>query len=103
MVAIAAARLALHGRGAAVITESFNSNPLNIVGGVCLPAVFLGLGKITPRTVFALWWRREPCWVEPASAILRKRNAGNFQADDFFSKNLALAGARPTSLALAPG
>ena len=48
--------LALHGRGAVVVTESFNSNTLNIVAGVCLPAVFLGLGKTTPRTIFALWW-----------------------------------------------
>ena len=48
--------LALHGRGAAVVTESFNSNTLNIVAGVCLPAVFLGLGKTTPHTIFALWW-----------------------------------------------
>ncbi|MEP6672585.1 MAG: hypothetical protein ABJF10_25705, partial [Chthoniobacter sp.] len=54
--AIAGVRLALHGRGAAVVTESFNSNTVNIVAGLCLPALFVGLGRISPRTVFALWW-----------------------------------------------
>ncbi len=54
--AIAAARLALRGHGAAVVTESFNSNTLNIVAGICLPALIVGLDKISPRTVFALWW-----------------------------------------------
>ncbi len=54
--AIAGVRLALRGRGAAVVTESFNSNTLNIVAGICLPALIVGLGRISPRTVFALWW-----------------------------------------------
>jgi cation:H+ antiporter len=54
--AIAASRLALRGRGAAVVTESFNSNTINIVAGICLPALIVGLGHISPRTVFALWW-----------------------------------------------
>jgi cation:H+ antiporter len=52
--AIAAIHLALHRRGAAVVTETFNSNTLNIVVGICLPSLLLGLGSVTPRTVFAL-------------------------------------------------
>ncbi len=35
------------------VTESFNSNTLNIVAGICLPALIVGLGRISPRTVFA--------------------------------------------------
>jgi len=53
--AIAAVRLALRGRGAAVVTECFNSNSLNIVVGICLPALIIGLNRVSPTGVFALW------------------------------------------------
>jgi cation:H+ antiporter len=54
--AIAAVHLALHRRGAAVVTETFNSNTLNIVVGVCLPSLIVGLGQVSTRTVFSLCW-----------------------------------------------
>jgi cation:H+ antiporter len=42
---LAALRLALHGRGAACVSESFNSNNANIVVGLCIPALVLGIGS----------------------------------------------------------
>ncbi|MEO6887978.1 MAG: hypothetical protein ABI456_02770 [Ktedonobacteraceae bacterium] len=53
---ITAVRLALHGRGAAVVSESLNSNTLNALSGIFLPVLILGLGTISGLTVFALWW-----------------------------------------------
>ena len=53
---IAAIRLALHGRGAAVVTETFNSNTLNIVAGICLPALIIGQQPSPARAIFVLWW-----------------------------------------------
>ena len=43
--AIAAIRLALHGRGAACVSESLNSNNANLLVGLCIPAVILGIGS----------------------------------------------------------
>jgi len=40
--AVAAVRLALHHRSSAVVSEAFNSNNLNIVAGLLLPAALLG-------------------------------------------------------------
>jgi cation:H+ antiporter len=42
---LAAVRLALHGRGAACVSESFNSNNANVLVGLCLPALVLGIGS----------------------------------------------------------
>jgi cation:H+ antiporter len=53
---IAAARLALNGRGSAVVSESLNSNSLNILAGVCLPAVVLGLGAPSALSIMAASW-----------------------------------------------
>jgi cation:H+ antiporter len=41
---LAAVRLALHGRGAACVSESLNSNNANILVGLCIPAIILGIG-----------------------------------------------------------
>jgi hypothetical protein len=49
-------RLATRGRGSAVETECFNSNTLNIVFGICLPAMITGLGNPSGRAFFALGW-----------------------------------------------
>ncbi len=42
--AYAAARLALQGRGVALVSETFNSNTINLVAGIGLPVVILGGG-----------------------------------------------------------
>jgi Ca2+/Na+ antiporter len=52
---IAAVRLALHGRGAACVSESFNSNNANILVGLCVPALVLGLGNPSGIETFAAW------------------------------------------------
>jgi len=53
---IAAVRLALHGRGAACVSESLNSNNANILVGLCVPALILGLGSASGIETFAAWW-----------------------------------------------
>jgi cation:H+ antiporter len=50
---LAAVRLALHGRGAACVSESLNSNNANIVVGLCIPALVLGLGEASGIATFA--------------------------------------------------
>ncbi len=54
--AIAAVQLARDGRGDAVVSESLNSNTLNILAGVCLPALVLGFTAPSPQIVFAALW-----------------------------------------------
>jgi cation:H+ antiporter len=53
---IAAVRLARHGRGAACVSEALNSNNANIVVGLCIPALILGLGNARGVETFAAWW-----------------------------------------------
>ena len=53
---IAAVRLARHGRGAACVSESLNSNNANILVGLCIPALFLGLGSASGIEIFAACW-----------------------------------------------
>ena len=53
---IAAVRLALHGRGAACVSESLNSNNANILVGLCIPALILGIGSASGVETFGAWW-----------------------------------------------
>ena len=53
---IAAVRLARHGRGAACVSESLDSNNANILVGLCVPAVILGLGSASGIEIFAACW-----------------------------------------------
>ncbi len=53
---LAGVRLALRGRGSAVVSETLTSNSLNVLSGVALPALVLGLGSPSGQTVFAAWW-----------------------------------------------
>ena len=45
--AVAAVYLASRGRGAAVLSTAFNSNAINVIVGLMVPAVILGLGART--------------------------------------------------------
>ena len=54
--ALAAVRLALHGRGAAVVSEAFNSNTMNIIAGLCIPAAILGLDANGGLGSLTAWW-----------------------------------------------
>jgi cation:H+ antiporter len=53
---VTAVRLALHGRGAAVVSEAFNSNSLNVIAGLAVPALFLSLGAASGVQAFSAWW-----------------------------------------------
>src|SRR5438093_6770330 len=53
---LTAVRLALHGRGAAVVSEALNSNSLNVVAGLALPALVLALGSTSSLETLAVWW-----------------------------------------------
>lgn len=53
---LSAVRLARRARGSAAVSESFNSNNLNVLAGICLPAVVIGLGPASGPTVVAAWY-----------------------------------------------
>src|SRR5207248_8454761 len=53
---LTAVRLALHGRGSAVVSETLNSNSLNVIAGIALPGIVLTLGSASPLETFAVWW-----------------------------------------------
>ncbi|MGZ4257693.1 MAG: sodium:calcium antiporter [Gaiellaceae bacterium] len=54
--AFTAARLAFQGRGAAVVSETLNSNTTNLAFGIALPALFISIGSTSALTVFDLGW-----------------------------------------------
>jgi Ca2+/Na+ antiporter len=54
--AYAAVRLGLRGNGPAVVSEAFNSNTLNLVAGISLPALFVGGVGAAPGSARDLAW-----------------------------------------------
>jgi len=54
--AVAAVHLARRGRGAATLSTTTNSNNINVVVGLLLPAAVLGLGTVTSAAALAAWW-----------------------------------------------
>ena len=55
--AVAAVYLAARGRGAATLSIALNSNALNVIIGLLLPAAVIGLGRPTaPATLVAVWY-----------------------------------------------
>ncbi len=53
---IAALRLAVQGRGSAVVSETFNSNSLNLIAGAFLPTLFVAAGPPSATARLTLWW-----------------------------------------------
>lgn len=53
---IAAVSLARHGRGSAVVSESLSSNSLNVLVGLCIPAVVLGTSAVNARAELEVGW-----------------------------------------------
>ena len=53
---ITAIKLALDGKGISVMSEALNSNNLNILFGICVPAIIFGLGTLGSLTIFSVWW-----------------------------------------------
>ena len=77
-----AIRLARQGRGDATVSETLNSNNLNLVGGIVIPAVILGLGDV-PGSVsgdlrgsrcsapaHCSRWPRRAGWAGSAGSVL---------------------------------
>jgi cation:H+ antiporter len=54
--AVAAVYLAARGRGAATLSTALNSNTLNVVIGLLIPAAFIGLGRPSGQTTLAAVW-----------------------------------------------
>ena len=54
--AFTAIRLGRGNRGTALVSETLNSNTINLAGGVMLPALIVGLGEATGLVKFDLAW-----------------------------------------------
>src|SRR5258708_38917525 len=54
--AYAATRLALSGNGTAVVSLAFNSNTLNLLAGIALPAVLIGGLASAPGAMVDIAW-----------------------------------------------
>lgn len=54
--AFTAVRLGLAGRGDALVTETLASNTINLIGGILVPALFVGLAAATGQVYFDLAW-----------------------------------------------
>jgi cation:H+ antiporter len=50
------ARLALRKKGQAVVSETFNSNTINIVIGIGIPAIVFGFGQVKAFSILEVWW-----------------------------------------------
>ncbi|HEX3732468.1 MAG TPA: hypothetical protein VHU91_06045 [Mycobacteriales bacterium] len=53
---LAAVRLARRRRGSAVVSEALNSNTLNLLLGLTVPAVVVGVASPTAATELSVWW-----------------------------------------------
>jgi cation:H+ antiporter len=49
-------RLGLQGRGSALLSETLNSNTINLVAGIAVPALVLSLGTFSGLVAFDLAW-----------------------------------------------
>jgi Ca2+/Na+ antiporter len=54
--AVAAIYLVRRGRGAATFSTALNSNNLNVIAGLLIPATVLGLGEPSRESVLVAWW-----------------------------------------------
>lgn len=72
---ITALRLAAQDRGAAVVSEAYNSNSLNLIFGAFLPTLFLPLTVLSPMGYFAMWWMAGAT-VLSATLLLRTSRFG---------------------------
>jgi Ca2+/Na+ antiporter len=56
----------------AVVSESLNSNTLNIIGGISLAALVFGLAESSPRILFSTFWLLGMSVIAIAAAGSRK-------------------------------
>jgi cation:H+ antiporter len=54
--AYTSAQLARRGRGTAVVGETISSNTINVIVGIGLPALALGLGHVRVTSLLEIWW-----------------------------------------------
>jgi cation:H+ antiporter len=54
--AVAAIHLAAKGRGAAALSTAMNSNGLNVIAGLLIPGVFIGLARSSVPGSVTTWW-----------------------------------------------
>jgi len=54
--AVAAVRQAVGDNGHVVVSEALNSNTLNLLAGIGVPALVIGLGPVTRFTLLSLLW-----------------------------------------------
>lgn len=70
--AVAAVHLAQRGRGAATLSTTTNSNNINVVVGLLLPALVVGLGTVTSSAALTAWWYLGLTAVVLAWAFVRR-------------------------------
>jgi cation:H+ antiporter len=76
--AFTAARLGRAGRGSAVVSETLNSNTINLVAGVVVPALVVSVVALTTEVKFDLAWL---VVMTVASLLLLSRPRGLRRAD----------------------
>jgi cation:H+ antiporter len=67
-----ALRLARRGRGRAVVSETLNSNTLNLIVGVAVPAIVVGTAPAAASVEIAVWWLLGATLLALALAARRK-------------------------------
>jgi cation:H+ antiporter len=70
--AVAAVYLARRGRGAATLSTTTNSNNINVIIGLLVPASLLGLGAVSSAALTAAWWYLGLTAVTLAAAFTRR-------------------------------
>jgi cation:H+ antiporter len=73
--AVTGVRLGVQRRGSALLSETLNSNTINLVAGIAIPALFLTLGSFTGLVGFDLVWLIAMTLVTLA-LLLAARGAG---------------------------
>jgi cation:H+ antiporter len=70
--AVAAVYLARRGRGAATLSTTTNSNNINVIVGLLVPAALLGLGAVSSAALTTAWWYFGLTAVALAAAFTRR-------------------------------
>ncbi len=71
--------LARQGRGAAVVSEAYNSNSLNLIVGAYLPTLFIAPHQPSTLACLSMWWL-VAATILSAALFLRRRRLGRLGA-----------------------
>jgi cation:H+ antiporter len=69
---LTALQLARRGHGSAVVSEALNSNNINVIFGLCLPAILVGISHPSKLAVISLLWLLGVTFLALVLAITRK-------------------------------